>query len=89
VAYVLSSPDLSDVHAALRARWLPQLTAQDRQPLRPHVTVQNKVSPEQARATLGQLTARPLPATVTGCGIGVWWYRGGPWEPVRTAPFFT
>jgi 2'-5' RNA ligase len=87
VAYVLSSPDLTDVHAVLRARWLPELTPQDRRPLRPHVTVQNKVAPEVARETLRQLAARPLPSPVTACGIAVWWYRGGPWEPVRTAAF--
>jgi hypothetical protein len=87
VAYALSSPELVDVHAALRARWLPELTPQDRQPLRPHVTVQNKVAPDVARETLRQLTARPLPPAVSGRGIAVWWYRGGPWDLVRMTSF--
>jgi 2'-5' RNA ligase len=87
VAYALSSSELTEVHAALRARWWPELTAQDRQPLRAHVTVQNKVSPELARATLEQLAARPLPSAVSAGGITVWRYRGGPWELVCTTTF--
>ena len=87
VAYELDSPALLEVHAALRARWLPELTAQDRAPLRPHVTVQNKVAPEVARRTLARLAAEPLLPAAVGVGIAVWRYRGGPWEHVRTAAF--
>ena len=87
VAYEIASPALLEVHAALRARWLPHLTAQDRAPRRPHVTVQNKVAPQVARETLAGLAAQPLPPAGRGVGIALWRYRGGPWEHVRTVDF--
>jgi len=83
VAYRLSSPDLSRLRARLAARWSVFLSPQDRQPHRPHVTVQNKVDPDEARATLAELQADFAPFAVTGTGLDLWRYRGGPWEPVE------
>lgn len=79
VAYRLESQPLHSVHATLRTSWLPHLTAQDRQPFRPHVTVQNKVAPEHARATMAELASSFQPYDVHALGLDVWVYRGGPW----------
>jgi 2'-5' RNA ligase len=87
VAYRLRSAELAAVHAMLRARWEPWLTRQDAQPFRPHVTVQNKVTPEQARATLARLEGGFAPWEATATGLALWAYAGGPWEPLSRYPF--
>ena len=87
VAYQLSSPELAALRRVLATRWEPWLGAQDRQGFRPHVTVQNKVSPERARALREELLAAFSPFKVGGVGLSLWRYLGGPWEPVGTHPF--
>lgn len=80
VAYRLESPDLLALRKALGRRFAPWLGPQDRQPAPPHVTVQNKVSPAAAKATLARLKAGFAPFPVDGVGLLLWRYRGGPWE---------
>jgi len=87
VAYALDSAELSALHRDLAAAWASWLTAQDRQPLRPHVTVQNKVDPDTARALHASLAATFSPYAVQAAGLGLWRYLGGPWEAVSTWPF--
>ena len=87
VAYELSSPGLSALRRDLARRWDPWLGAQDRQGFKPHVTVQNKVPPEMARALHGQLQATFTPFEVDGLGLLLWRYLDGPWELVGTYPF--
>lgn len=86
VAYALRSPELDALRQALAARWGPHLTNQDRQPHRPHVTVQNKVDPETARATLRELERGFVPYDVTGCGLALFRYLGPTWEPLVELP---
>lgn len=80
VAYALDSPRLSALRGRLAATFSPWLTAQDRQGYRPHVTVQNKVAPEEARALHRELEAAFMPRAITGTGLLLWRYLGGPWE---------
>ena len=87
VAYDLAAAELSELHARLAARWQPWLTAQDRQRLAPHVTVQNKVEPATARRLHAQLSADFRSVDVTAVGLALWRYEGGPWSPVDTAAF--
>ncbi|GAB5376119.1 MAG: hypothetical protein AcusKO_25810 [Acuticoccus sp.] len=63
------------------------LTRQDREKFRPHITVQNKVSPQEAHATLDHLAATFTPFSATAEGLQLWWYRGGPWQPLAAVPF--
>jgi 2'-5' RNA ligase len=81
VAYDLRSPVLDAQRAALARGWSGWLTPQDARPHSPHVTVQNKVTPEQARALLRELQGSFVPGTVLATGLGLWRYLGGPWEP--------
>lgn len=81
-AFRLESGELAAVHARLRELFAAGLTPQDRQPFRPHVTVQNKVDPAVARATVESLRAAFVPAEVPATGLALWRYAGGPWEPL-------
>lgn len=87
VAYTLENPELQQLHRQLQTTWANWLLPQDRQPLRPHITVQNKVDPAQARALHEQLAAAFEPGTVTGLGFTVWAYEGGPWRELFRVPF--
>lgn len=87
VAIVLENEQLIAIHRQLSRQWHDWLIPQDRQKLWPHVTVQNKVSPQEAQRTLEQLSRSFEPFTATGTGLQLWEYRGGPWEFVRMYPF--
>ncbi len=65
----------------LAKEWRPFLTPQDAQPYRrPHVTIQNKVTPEEARATFQQVSDTFKPFDGRGEGLRLWRYRGGFWD---------
>jgi 2'-5' RNA ligase len=81
VAYRLRSAELLALHRRLQAGWWDQLGPQDRQGFRPHVTVQNKASPELARRTLEQLREKFAPFSTTARALRLWRYDGGPWTP--------
>ena len=86
VAYRLDSAELRGLHRRLRLRWEQQLSPQDRQGFRPHVTVQNKVSPEVAADTLDTLRERFAPFQVTAQALRLWRYDGGPWTFLARFP---
>jgi 2'-5' RNA ligase len=89
VAYAFDAPDLTALRNELASRWSASLTPQDRQPFRPHVTVQNKAAPDQARRLQQRLEAGFHPFEVIGEGLLLWRYLGGPWEPLGDFPFAT
>jgi hypothetical protein len=82
VAYRIESADLEDVRAYLADMWAAVLTPQDRAAWRPHVTIQNRADPADARALLAELKADFRPRPLAIAGYAAWWYRGGPWEPL-------
>lgn len=87
VSIIVDSLALMDFRFRLAERWSLDLVPQDRRGFRPHVTIQNKVSPDAAKALHAELSAgfRPFPFDV--CGAALWWYRRGPWEPLREVRF--
>lgn len=87
VAVDVHAPALVALRADLAARWAGRLTRQDEQPLRPHVTVCNKVTPERARAAEQVLSARLEPRAFTLPGLALFEYAGGPWEPLGAWSF--
>ena len=87
VALALESEHLVRLHATLAGLWADRLTPQDRQGYRPHVTIQNKVDPAEAKRLLGELSAGFSPWTVGATGLALWHYRGGPWDPAALFPF--
>ena len=70
-----------------RAATGESLTDRSRRPHSAHVTVSNKVTPERARALLGELSAAFVPGEVTATGLALWRYLGGPWEPLGAYRF--
>ena len=79
VAYEIDCPGLVRLRAGFAAAWKDGLTAQDRQGYKPHATIQNKVSSDEARDARVRLDAL-LPISGTVDGLALWHYRGGPWE---------
>ena len=80
VGYRLRSRALERVREEVANRFSGVLTDQDARRWRPHVTVQNKVDAERARATLAEVEATHAPYDTTVVGLALWHYRGGPWE---------
>lgn len=87
VAFAFDTPDLGDLRKRLAAGWSAWLTPQDRQGFRPHVTIQNKVPANEARALFDRLGAAFQPFDVRAEGLLLWRYLGGPWEAAGEFPF--
>ncbi len=79
VAYELRAAELLALRGRLARRWQAWLTPQDAQGYRPHVTVQNKARPEDARALRDAMQAGFAPFSVRAEGLLLWHYLGGPW----------
>jgi hypothetical protein len=80
VALAVQASAVAGLRATLAARFALWLTPQDRQGWRGHVTVQNKVPPEVARALHAELAASLPPRHAHATGLRLWHYLGGPWE---------
>lgn len=79
VAYRVSSPGLDAIREAIADRFHGSLTAQDAGGWRAHVTIQNKVTPREAKALFDRLDRdfRPRPLAIHGLQLHR--YLGGPW----------
>ncbi|AUW58476.1 hypothetical protein C1T17_10530 [Sphingobium sp. SCG-1] len=87
VAYRIDSPELMAMRQALAEAFHGMLTPQDSAKPRLHVTVQNKVTAQEARALYLQLEANFRPRTFEISGLAAYRYRGGPWEEIRSYRF--
>jgi 2'-5' RNA ligase len=87
VAYRIESPELDAVRNELRHDLQGLLTAQDSAGWRPHVTIQNKVTPKVARELLAKLERGFSPRPLAVSGLGLQRYLDGPWEKIATYPF--
>ena len=87
VAFRIESPELGAIRAELADAFATMLTPQDRAGWRPHVTIQNKVAPGDARTLYEALSATFVPRPLVIAGLASWWYRGGPWEPLSSHNF--
>lgn len=86
-ALKLSSPAMLDLRDRLADRFHGLLTSQDSHRPRLHVTIQNKVTPQEAKALQAALEPQIMPRSFRFSGLGLHIYRGGPWEHVRDFPF--
>lgn len=77
----LESQGLLDLRQAIADHFHGMLSAQDRQRPRLHITIQNKVAPETARALQAELANAVPQRPFRFAGLALHIYRGGPWEP--------
>ena len=87
VAVEIDSPVLIRLRAHLASRWASWLGAQDKQGFRPHVTIQNKVTPDRAKALLANLAPGWESRDAEARGLDLWRYAGGPWDALSEHPF--
>ena len=87
VAYRIDSPGLAAIRTRLVEAFAGLLMPQDAGGWRPHVTIQNKVTPNVAKLLMEQLSRDFRPRPVELAGVATWWYRGGPWEPLSRHMF--
>ena len=83
----LSSPAMLALRADLAERFHGLLTPQDEHAPRLHVTIQNKVSLEAARALQAGLAGLIETREFRFAGLALHRYFGGPWEPVKRWSF--
>lgn len=86
-AIALQSEELLEIRAFIAEHFHGALTAQDLYEPRPHITIQNKVSKEEARALQAELKAQIEPRSFHFPAIELHIYRGGPWDAVKRCAF--
>jgi hypothetical protein len=90
-AIALDAPQLLALRAMIAEHFHGSLTAQDLHEPRPHITIQNKVTKEAARALQAGLAPVLAPWVAKGRfafpALELHLYRGGPWEKLRRYPF--
>ncbi len=87
VAYKIESDLLQQLHKHLQTKWQQWLIPQDKNKLWPHITIQNKVSPEKAKQLLQELSDKFKPFEIQATGLSLWEYQGGPWKFIETFNF--
>ncbi|KQN09699.1 hypothetical protein ASE85_01745 [Sphingobium sp. Leaf26] len=87
VAFRVDSPALMAMRDDLADAFTGLLTPQDQARPRLHITVQNKVAPDEAKALAASLRQDFHPCPLAIAGLAAWHYRGGPWELAMKAMF--
>lgn len=87
VIYTIASVELQHLHEQLQQRFMPWLKRQDQQVLRPHITIQNKVTAFKASRLTEELSSTFEPFSITATGFSTWYYLGGPWRAANSFPF--
>ncbi|MDO3642916.1 2'-5' RNA ligase family protein [Mucilaginibacter sp. L3T2-6] len=81
------SEELNKFHYALQKSFTTELTAQDKQKLWPHVTIQNKVDALTAQKVFAGLNSNFTPFQFDAFGVELYRYCGGPWELIKRIKF--
>lgn len=89
VAYKLDSDELVNLHNNLQKQWSEYLISQDKQKLRPHITIQNKVKPEEALILYNEFISTFQPFEIDAIGFSLWKYLGGPWSKIKDYHFIS
>ena len=86
-AFAVESDALVAIRADLADAFHGLLTPQDLAPWRPHVTIQNKVTPREARVLQQNLRVNFEPRPLAIRALASWRYLDGPWEPLKVHSF--
>jgi hypothetical protein len=87
VAFRVVSDELDAIRDAVADHFQGLLCAPDAAGWRPHVTIQNKVPPRQAKVLFDELQREFHPRPLGIAGLSVHRYRGGPWETLASYRF--
>lgn len=90
-AIALDTPELLALRALIAEHFRGSLTQQDLHQPRPHITIQNKVTKDEARALQASLAPVLVPWIAKGRfafpALALHRYCGGPWEHIKTCAF--
>ncbi len=86
-ALAIQSPEMLAIRQEIADHFHGALTQQDSHEPRLHITIQNKVTAEAARALQAELAPKLAPRSFTFTGLGLHIYRNPHWEEVRTWKF--
>lgn len=86
-ALAIESPGMVELHAAIAERMHGLMTRQDAQPLKLHITIQNKVTTQAAQELQTQLSGTLERRSFRFRGFDLFAYEDGLWRPLRTFPF--
>lgn len=86
-AIALEAPELLSLREQIADHFHGSLTAQDLYEPRPHITIQNKVTKEEARALQASLAPTIETRHFTFPALELHLYQGGPWEQVKRCAF--
>ncbi len=87
VAFRIVSDDLDAIRAELADHFHGMLSVQDAVGWRPHITIQNKAKPSEARALLARLDRQFHPRPLGIAALALHRYLGGTWETIARYPF--
>ena len=87
VALRVVSDELDAIRDGIADHFHGMLGAQDGRGWRPHITIQNKVPPKQARALIAQLSRHFRPRPLGISGLALHRYLGGPWDGLASYKF--
>lgn len=80
VAYSIESEELQKLHKTLQKKFKRWLTRKDSTRLKPHITIQNKVTSFKASRLHESLMKSFEPFEITASGFSTWLYEKGPWK---------
>ena len=86
-AIALQSEPLLALRNMIAEHFHGSLTAQDLHEPRPHITIQNKVPKNEARALLAQLGPTIVPRDFAFPALELHLYQGGPWQHIKRCAF--
>jgi hypothetical protein len=86
-AFDVASDGMAALHAQMVERFHGLLGWQDDRKLRLHITVQNKVSRDAAKALRAELEAAFEPRAFRFRGLGLYAWDEGLWQPIADYPF--
>lgn len=88
-AMTIESTELIKLRAKLATDWNNWLNQQDKQKFQPHITVQNKVLPDEAKILYENLSADWQVKNGLGEGLSLWHYVAPRWKLEREFLFQT
>jgi 2'-5' RNA ligase len=78
--YAINSDELARLHKTLQNDFVGMLSLKDLKPLKPHITIQNKITEYKAQKTHQILLEDFKPFTTDALGISCWYYTKNKWE---------